>query len=251
MPQYEPTQRIIALSLEELNEIIRHIHEKNDDIKNPNTVLIGGWAVDSYNPWFGSIDIDLITSSRIRKSIMYHLRENRDFKPYRLPGISTSVQKMTDAGPVIIDFATWQKPFPFEGIDDISLDFRIIEGKTEMRTIRGGIEIAVPNRETLIILKLKAIWDRQYRIENELSDDSLWESGKLVKDRADVLALLDPGHGGRELDIYVFGELLKKYPFLERSLRTAYETNEGLEKYGRFSQNTAEATIKQLLSLVQ
>ncbi|AFV25278.1 hypothetical protein Mpsy_3079 [Methanolobus psychrophilus R15] len=96
MPQYEPMQRIIALSLEELNEIIRHLHEKNDDIKNSNTVLIGGWAVDSYNSWFGSIDIDLITSSRIRKSIMYHLRENRDFKPYRLPGISTSVQKMTD-----------------------------------------------------------------------------------------------------------------------------------------------------------
>ncbi|SDF96551.1 hypothetical protein SAMN04488589_1845 [Methanolobus vulcani] len=251
MPQYEPTQRIIALSLEELNEIIRYLHEKNDNLKDSNTVLIGGWAVDSYNPWFGSIDIDLITSSKIRKSIMFHLRENRDFKPYRLPGISTSVQKMTDAGPVIIDFATWQKPFLFEGIDDDYLDFRILKKNTEMRTIRGGIEMTVPTREALIILKLKAIWDRQYRIDNLLSHDPLWESGKLIKDRADVLALLDPGHGGRELDIYVFAELLKKHSFLEQSLRTVYETNEGIEKYGRLSQNDSETLIKQLLSLVK
>jgi hypothetical protein len=182
MPQYEPTQRIIELSLTELNEIILYLHEKNDDLKNASIVLIGGWAVGSYNPWFGSIDIDLITSNKIRKSIMYHLRENRGFEPYRLPDISTCVQKITDAGPIIIDFATWQKPYPFEGIKDISLDFHILEGKTEMRKIRGGIEMVTPNRATLIILKLKVIWDRQYRIENELSDDPLWESGKLVKD---------------------------------------------------------------------
>ncbi|MBN2488769.1 MAG: hypothetical protein JXA98_07050 [Methanosarcinaceae archaeon] len=250
MPQYEPTQRIIELSLAELNEVIRYLHEKHGETEDPKTVLIGGWAVDSYNPWFGSIDIDLITSSRIRKSIMYHLRELRGFEPYRLPGLSTSVQKITEAGPVIIDFATWQKPYPFEGIKDISLDFRILVENTEMRTIRGGIEIAVPNRATLIIMKLKAIWDRQYRIENVLSDDPLWESGKLVKDRADVLALIDPKHGGREIDISVLGELLEKYPFLEKSLFSVSESNEGIEKYGRMPQNEIRQVIGTLLSLI-
>lgn len=251
MPQYEPTQRIIELSLAELNEIVRYLHEKYVEGENSKTVLIGGWAVDSYNPWFGSIDVDLITSSQIRKGIMYHLRESRGFVPYRLPGISTSVQKITDAGPIIIDFATWQKPYPFEGLEGIFLDFRILEGNKEMRNIRGGIEIAVPSRAALLILKLKAIWDRQYRIDNELSDDLLWEAGKVAKDRADILALLDPEHGGRELDIYVLGDLLKKYPFLEQSLLSVCERNEGIEKYGRLSQNTAKDIIQQLLSLIQ
>ncbi len=250
MALYEPTQRIIELSLVELNEIIQYLQEKYDDTE-PKAVLIGGWAVDSYNSWFGSIDIDLVTNSRTRKGIMHYLREKRGFEPYRLPGLSTSVQKLTEAGPIIIDFATLQKPYPFEGIEDISMDLHILEENTEMRKIRGGIEMAVPNRVTLLVLKLKAIWDRQYRINNGLSDDLLWETGKVVKDRADILALLDPEQGGRDLDIYVLGKLLRNYPFLERSLISVYETNEGIEKYGRISQSFAREIIDQLLSLTR
>lgn len=80
MAQYEPTQRIIELSLVELNEIIQYLQEKYADTE-PKAVLIGGWAVDSYNSWFGSIDIDLVTNSRTRKGIMHHLREKRGFEP--------------------------------------------------------------------------------------------------------------------------------------------------------------------------
>lgn len=250
MAQYEPSQRIIALSLAELNEIIQYLREKYDDA-GPKAVLIGGWAVDSYNPWFGSIDLDLVTNSRTRKGIMHHLREKRGFEPYRLPGLSTSVQKLTEAGPIIIDFATLQKPYLFEGIEDIFMDLHILEENTEMRNIRGGIEVAVPNRVTLLVLKLKAIWDRQYRIDHDLCDDLLWETGKVVKDRADVLALLDPEHGGRDLNIYVLGKLFRNYPFLERSLISVYETNEGIEKYGRISQGFARKIIEQLLSLTR
>ncbi|WP_394697776.1 hypothetical protein [uncultured Methanomethylovorans sp.] len=158
---------------------------------------------------------------------------------------------MTEAGPIIIDFATLQKPYSFEGIEDISMDLHILEENTEMRKIRGGIEMAVPNRVTLLVLKLKAIWDRQYRINNGLSDDLLWETGKVVKDRVDVLALLDPEQGGRNLDIYVLGKLLRNYPFLEKSLISVYETNEGIEKYGRISQSFAKEIIEQLLSLTR
>ena len=250
MTLYEPTQKIIALSLTELNEIIQYLHEKYDNTE-PKAVLIGGWAVDSYNPWFGSIDIDLVTNNRTRKGIMHYLREKRGFEPYRLPGLSTSVQKLTEAGPIIIDFATSQKPYPFEGIEDIFMDLHIIEKNIEIRKIRGSTEMAVPNRATLLVLKLKAIWDRQYRIEHDRCDDLLWETGKVVKDRADVLALLDPEHEGRELDIYVLGKLLRNYPFLERSLISVYETNEGIEKYGRISQSFARDIIEQLLSLTR
>jgi hypothetical protein len=44
---------------------------------SPRMILIGGWAVDAYNPWFGSIDIDIITSSKMREKIEYALLEER------------------------------------------------------------------------------------------------------------------------------------------------------------------------------
>jgi len=250
MTQYEPTQRIIELSVDELSAITQYLHENKGENEYATTVLIGGWAVDSYNPWFGSVDIDIITNNQTRKSLMHYLRNHRGFVPYRLPGLSTSVKKQTEAGPIIIDFATRKKLYPFEGVGDISLDFSILDGNTETRQIRGGIKIAVPNRTTLLVLKLKAIWDRQYRIENRKSDDFSWETGKLVKDHADILALIDPNHGGKQLDIYTLGELLKKYAFLEQSLLSVYRSNEGIEKYGRMSQNDAKEIIEQMIALI-
>ncbi|MDF1534781.1 MAG: hypothetical protein P1P69_09830, partial [Methanosarcinaceae archaeon] len=153
MAQYDQMSEIIRFSLDELDVISRYLHEKeeNDD---PTTVLIGGWAVDSYNPWFGSIDIDLITNNSTRTSLIYYLRTNRDFKPYRLKGLPASVKKDTEAGPVIIDFASRNKPFRFEGLD-ATLDLSILDGNTETREIRGGIEMAVPNRATLLAATLR------------------------------------------------------------------------------------------------
>jgi hypothetical protein len=169
MSSYENMSDIINFSLDELYAITRYLNEK-EDTDNPTTVLIGGWAVDSYNPWYGSVDIDLITNNSTRNSLSYYLRQERNFVPHRLPGQPSSVRKETKAGSVIIDFATRQKPFPFEGTDEY-LDFNILDGNTEKRTIRGNIEMAVPNRATLIVLKLKAIWDRNNRISQRKSHD--------------------------------------------------------------------------------
>jgi hypothetical protein len=248
MTRYEQMSGIIKFSLDELDIIAQYLQEK-ENVEEPTTVLIGGWAVDSYNPWFGSIDVDLITNSNRRSSLSYFLREERGFVPYKLAGVSAGVKKDTEVGAIIIDFETRQKPFPFEGRTE-SLDFSILDGNTETRNIRGGIEIAVPNRATLLVLKLKAIWDRHYRIKEQTSDDIEWEKGKLIKDHADVLALIDPDHGGTEIEIAILAELLGKYPFLEESLTSVYESDEGLEKYGRMSQHDAKNTIDTLIALI-
>lgn len=50
MTGYEQMSDIIRYSLQELEVVSRYIHEK-EDLDDPTTVLIGGWAVDSYNPW--------------------------------------------------------------------------------------------------------------------------------------------------------------------------------------------------------
>lgn len=238
---------IIRFSLDELGVITKYLHDK-EDADNPTTVLIGGWAVDSYNPWFGSIDIDLITNSSTRTSLSFHLRKDHDFVPYRLAGIPSSIKKDTESGAVIIDFASRQNPFPFEGRGEL-LDFSILDGNTETRLIRESIEMPVPNRATLLILKLKAIWDRQYRIEQQASDNIEWEKGKLIKDYADVLALIDPNYGGNQIEISVLGKLLAMYSFLEKSLISVYDSDDGVAKYGRMSQDDAKLTIDQIISL--
>ena len=248
MTQYDQMSEIIKFSLDELDVISRYLHE-NEEIDDPTTVLIGGWAVDSYNSWFGSIDIDLITNNSTRTSLMYYLRTDRGFKPYRLAGLPTSVKKDTEAGPVVIDFASRQTYFSFEGMDT-TLDLNILDGNTETRVIRGGIEIAVPNRATLLVLKLKAIWDRHYRIVHGTSDDIEWETGKLIKDQADILALIDLNYGGNEIEISILGALLEKYRFLEESLISVCDSDEGIEKYDRMSQNDAKNTIDRMISLI-
>ncbi|MEA2076000.1 MAG: hypothetical protein U9O85_09800 [Euryarchaeota archaeon] len=69
MPEYSPSQRIIDQSLEELKHIMQWVRLRGETDEKPVTVLIGGWAVDAYNPWYGSIDIDLVTN-HTTKSIL-------------------------------------------------------------------------------------------------------------------------------------------------------------------------------------
>ena len=75
MPPYEPNQQIIEKSLEELEYILNWIKQREDTANNPTTVLIGGWAIDAYNPWYGSIDIDLVTNNRTKHSLMHILHD--------------------------------------------------------------------------------------------------------------------------------------------------------------------------------
>lgn len=49
MPAYDPNP-IIAAFLDELR-YISYLVDKYEDHVRPRTVLIGGWAVHSYNAW--------------------------------------------------------------------------------------------------------------------------------------------------------------------------------------------------------
>ena len=72
MPPYDPDPQIIEKSLHELEFILEWAMQRGETVDNPVTVLVGGWAVDAYNPWYGSIDIDLVTNNRTKHSLMKH-----------------------------------------------------------------------------------------------------------------------------------------------------------------------------------
>jgi len=70
MANYSAQRTIINASLEELIEIFRWVHPREKKEKYPVTVLVGGWAVYSYNQWYGSVDIDLVTNNKTRQSLV-------------------------------------------------------------------------------------------------------------------------------------------------------------------------------------
>jgi len=90
-----------------------------------------------------------------------------------------------------------------------------------------------------------------YKIKNQTSDDTGYDKSKLVKDYADIIALLDPKKGGREIDISFLGKYLEKYPFLIDSLESIPENNEAIEMYGAIDRGGVNEVISRLLLLVK
>ncbi len=247
MLPYENLQ-IIDYSLKELESILDWIRDREKDREAPLTVLIGGWAVDAYNPWYGSIDIDLVTNRRTRDRLMNYLRKEMGYTHYRLYGVS-SVAKATPAGKIIIDFASREVHYPFEGRSE-ELNFDILDGHTAEKKLRGKVSVNVPERSLLLLFKLKACWDREYRIKQGTSHDFEWEQGKLTKDYADVLSLLDPAHGGRDLNLEFLGKQFTVFEFLKPCLGNIPDRYDGLEKYGRLDSKDAMEIVETLLALL-
>jgi hypothetical protein len=249
MPRFDLDQRIVAESFEELRFILNWVRERGEPAENPITVLVGGWAVYAYNPWIGSIDIDLVTNRATKDILMRDLiATERGYDHYRIPGVHT-VYKPTDYGQsIIIDFGNRDEHYKFEGRDE-ELNFDCLNGQTIIKEIRGLL-IPVPSRSLLLLYKLKASWDRAYRIEGETSDDMFREQGKLIKDYGDIIALIDPLHGGRDIDTGFLGEKLVDFYFLDECLRRIPENRDAVGMYNGMSQEAVRNNIMRLLSLV-
>jgi hypothetical protein len=99
-------------------------------------------------------------------------------------------------------------------------------------------------------MKLKAAWDGTYRIQYNKCQNEDWERGKLVKDYADIIALIDPGHGGAELELEFLGGKLNDYDFLKKCLENIPENLDAIRKYGRISPDKVRDTTNRLLSLI-
>jgi hypothetical protein len=248
MPEYSPTQQIIELSLEELKNIMQWVREREKNDETPITILIGGWAVDAYNPWYGSIDLDLVTNHKTREHLKWYLQNQRGFEHLREPGLH-SVTKNTPAGKIIIDFLSRETADPFEGRSE-TLDFHILDDNTEIKTVRDEIPAAVPKRSLLVLFKLKAVWDRTYRLQHNTSEDASWDHAKCIKDCADILALIDPNFGGTDLDLEFLGEQFVRFGFLKDCLRIIPVNNDALAKYRKMDQETARESCNTLLSLI-
>lgn len=159
----------------------------------------------------------------------------------------TTVVKNIKEGKILIDFGSYQDSRPFEGRTE-QLPLSLLDGRTETREIKA-FPVIVPERTLLLFFKLKAAWDRSYQIGKGSSIDEEWEKGKLRKDRADILSLIDPDVGGTEIDIHYLGERFNEFPFLAEMLREISEDLDTIRWYGKMDQKTAQDSIEKLLLL--
>ena len=100
-----------------------------------------------------------------------------------------------------------------------------------------------------MIFKLKAAWDRSFRLQKRTSIDGEWERSKLHKDRADILALIDTDVRGTEIDIQYLGKKLQEYTFLVEMLREIPDDIDAINMYRKVNQKGARDFIERLLLL--
>lgn len=241
---------LIEASMEELRHIAAFLREREGS-DQPRTVLIGGWAVHSYNPWYGSIDIDLITNHRTRGALNSYLRSERGYVYIREPSeLKRVVKNVPSHGQIMIDFASREIPDPFEGVED-ELDYSCVDDHCELREMGSAVYVHVPRRSLLLLLKMKAEWDRGYRISSRTSQDPDWEGAKLRKDHADILALMDPAAGGDGIDVNYLGDMLDGHPFLVQVFEDVREDVDAIEWYGRMSVADARERLDRLVLLLR
>ena len=238
----------IALeSIKELKTIFEWVKGRGEDLKKSRTVLVGGWAVYSYNPYWGSVDIDIITNNTTKRSMRKYLLDNHGFHPD--PEDSVSIYKDTKAGQVVIDFANMGMD-SFEG-NHGSLDLGAVEGNIEIRRI-GQQEVPVPSRSFLLTMKIKAAWDRKWRLDfsaSERGSEQDWETGKLIKDYSDMLALLDPDKGGDNIDIGMLGDFFSEHAFILPVVEHLSESRAAADKYN-IPQERAREIVKRFGDMV-
>lgn len=249
MPGYEVPRSVIDASLEEIAEIFHWVHDRENP-EDPAAVLIGGWAVYCYNPWYGSIDIDLVTNAGTRQHLMRHLETTRGFMKRRNPPFRNSVVKIIPPdGEIIIDFIPKKHRNCFEGRDE-TCPMNLLNGRTILKEISPVSSVTIPERSLLLLLKLKSAWDRAYRIQEHTSHNEDWEKGKLRKDRADILSLIDPANGGTELDFMFLGDMMHRYAFLNDILSIIPDDRDALQMYGHMDRNAAQRAIENVLRLI-
>lgn len=242
-PTADPTVRD---SFAELRFLIRWLEERSEPGAPPEAILVGGWAVYAYNPYQGSYDIDLVTNSRTRKSLMYLLTSKRGFRKELDPfsGRKGVVLETPRGRPIRIDFAYMSKEDTFEGRGDM-LPMELVVTNSSVVNV-GGWRIPLPSRTMLIVLKAKAAWDRRWRLDNKGSTRPSLEAEKLAKDGADIMAIVDSIEGVDTVGIGLLGRVLERYPFLEDALRRVGDDPREVETYGRDPRPAREGIARML-----
>ena len=213
-----------------------------------------------YNPYFGSVDIDVVGPSlrgefydTIEKYERSHGYEIIQSDPLGLevsaskPIYSRTKRKIGD---MEIDACSYEQTGASAFHEDGSklLPYSLCDQDVNRRLVTLGRNSVCysPSRALLMLYKIKARRDRtcDARTKGATMDPSRleWLRGKIVKDGSDIIALLDDSQRGRTailnepLDLDRLGRMAREHQIdriTEQTLREVLNDNAALELYGR------------------
>ena len=234
-------------SFEELRHIfswsIAHRTHRPGDI-----ILIGGWAVHSFNPWKYSLDIDLIATGRFKDPLKKHLYSTRDYRKEKDSAGNTLYLKRLDSGDIYLDFLPKRDQFHGTGklLNLMEMEYETVP-KNISYSFESEFQVLVPEISMLLLLKLKAAWDRHYDLSLETTPDKDHLSDKFTKDCGDIIALL-------QSDAFQFARfdwlssIISGFDFLRDLLEQGIIADNST--FDHISHKESKALIKKLLSLI-
>lgn len=141
------------------------------------TTIIGGWAVFSYNPYFESIDIDLVAHYRKISQVMAIITDQCQWK---LTTIQTADETFTrffkpipgqDENVYLDLFSTnFENVFHENSNKVLPFDLCLRAGHYVRRSIYD-INVNVPTKELLFLYKLKTYRDRVFDISKKTDSE--------------------------------------------------------------------------------
>jgi hypothetical protein len=177
-------------------------------------VIVGGWAVFFYNPYYGSVDIDVVGPG-LRgafEEIIEGYERSHGYEIVQQDPLGTEITARKPiyskvgkrTGDMEIDACTYERTGASEFHEDTSksLPYSLCERdacRKEAKIVRDTV-CYVPCKALLALFKVKARRDRSYDIRTKgatMNPTRLdWLRGKSAKDGSDIIALLDPTDRG-------------------------------------------------------
>lgn len=190
-------------------------------------IIIGGWAVYSYAGKEKSIDIDVVFHSKKEsKRLMNEFFKENNYEKEELHDQQEHFVKRIKMNEKTIelrfDYYDYEDENNLVENSSITIPWKLIEENHETKKIKG-LEVRVPSIELLLILKVKALRDRDavlnargIRLREEAR---LRIKSKILKDERDVKDLINTG----QIDEEKLNQLLKETGFTEYFERTINE----------------------------
>jgi len=204
-------------SLAELRKLGAWFHSKH----GLTIVLLGGWAVYSYNPYVGSFDIDCLgPDDPFTRYLNIYMRQNGYVLEPESPFGAASecwrkpiLVEKTEIGSIYIDACDFEFRNFFKEDPTKEIPYNLCTEK-ELLRLRpiSGEYFYVPVKELLFLYKTKAARDREYLVTNAgMSTGGLERlRGKGDKDYSDLVALLDP-RAGEAMNGFVLGDVIREH----------------------------------------
>jgi hypothetical protein len=255
-------------SFKELQDLLLWFHHQG-----PVPIIIGGWAVYSYNSYLGSVDIDLVGPSMggLFDATLEGFERERGYQAvtsgpvylgtsFRKP-IYDSEEKVM--GYMEIDACTYENDLKsFHEDKDKELPYSLCKRPGLLTDVSLGenCEAKIPVKSLLFLYKLKALRDRQFDVEEGLgvlgAEKLAWLRGKIIKDGSDLISLLDPDPETsivtKELDPVILKELIKEFDlhFCKKSIENLPDMESSCSQYRNIMPETVRVWVSNLLEQI-